>query len=488
MYGLSRRNFLKTTIGTSAALAFSNIIVNNKVLGANDLINVAVVGVRSKGAHHIKLFSKIPGVRVAALCDVDTSMLDREEQKFKDRGEKVKRYTDVRKLLEDRDIDAIVIATPNHWHSLIAIWGCQAGKDVYVEKPVSHNVWEGRKVVEAARKYKRIVQAGTQSRSDEALQQVFAYLREGHLGEIKLARGLCYKRRKSIGLVNGPQPIPETVDYNLWTGPAPLRPLMRQRLHYDWHWQWATGNGDIGNQGVHEMDMCRWALGQNKLPRRVLSIGGRFGYIDDGETANTQIAFFDYEPAPLIFEVRGLPRKAEENAMGHYRGVRVGIVIHCEDGYFAGGAGGGWIYDKKGKKIKQFTSTGGGGHQANFIEAVRARKREILNADIEEGHKSSALCHLANISYQLGQHSSPAEIATAIDFMPWLESTFSRFQAHLAMNNVNLRENKAALGPMLAFDPEKERFVKGSDYDMAYWANLMARGEYRQPFVVPEKV
>lgn len=488
MHGLSRRSFLKTTAGIGTALAFSNIIVNRKVLGANDRVHVAVVGVRGKGAHHIKLFSKLPAVQVSAICDVDTAILDREEQNFKDSGEKVKRYTDIRKLLDNRDIDAIAIATPNHWHSLMAVWGCQAGKDVYVEKPVSHNVWEGRKIIEAARKYKRIVQAGTQSRSDEALQQVFAYLHEGHLGEIKLARGLCYKRRKSIGLVSGPQPIPETIDYNLWTGPAHLGPLLREQLHYDWHWQWATGNGDIGNQGVHEMDMCRWALGQHGLPKRVLSIGGRFGYTDDGETSNTQIAYLDYDPAPIIFEVRGLPRKTDENAMGHYRGVRVGIVIHCEDGYFAGGGGGGWIYDNKGKKIKKFTSTGGGSHQANFIEAVRTRKKEILRADIKEGHISSALCHLANISYQLGQHSSPAKIATAIESMPRLESTFSRFQAHLAMNNVDLTENKAAIGPTLTVDTKKENFVQGTDYDMAYWANLMIRGQYREHFVMPEKV
>ena len=488
MEELSRRRFLGKALATGAVATFGGAVINRGAIGANDRVNVAIVGVRGKGAHHIKIFSKIPGVRVAAICDVDTAMLDREEQKIKEQGGSVKRYTDVRKLLEDKDIDAIAIATPNHWHSLIAIWGCQAGKDVYVEKPVSHNVWEGRKIVEAARKYNRIVQTGTQSRSDEALHQVFAYLREGHLGEIKLARGLCYKRRKSIGLVDGPQPIPPTVNYDLWTGPAPLVPLRRERLHYDWHWQWPTGNGDIGNQGIHEMDMCRWALGQKGLPKRVLSIGGRFGYVDDGTTANTQIAYYDYEPAPLIFEVRGLPRRAGENAMGHYRGVRIGIVIHCEGGYFAGGAGGGWLYDNKGKKIRQFTSPGGGGHQANFIEAVRSRKREMLAADIEEGHISSALCHLGNISYRLGQKASPDEIVTAIEPLPWLGGTFARFQAHLAMNDVDLMETRAVLGPMLEFDPQKERFVEGKDFDMAFWANRMLRDSYRDPFVVPEKV
>jgi len=492
MNRMTRREFVKSSMAAGSALVFSGITTKiapfAKVRGANDDIRVAVVGFRSKGAQHIKIFRKLPGVRVAALCDVDTTVLNREVKKFTDQNEKVEAYTDVRKLLEDNSIDAIVTATPNHWHSLLTIWACQAGKDVYVEKPVSHNIWEGRKMVEAARKYNRIVQAGTQSRSDEALQQVFAYLQEGNLGKILLARGFCYKRRKSIGKVDGPQPIPKAVDYDLWLGPAPMQPLRRQRLHYDWHWQWPTGNGDIGNQGIHQMDMCRWAIGQKGLPPRVMSIGGRFGYDDDGETPNTQIAILDYEPVPIIFEVRGLPRDKTSTAMDDYRGVRIGIVIQCEHGYFAGSGGGGWIYDNDGKKIKQFSSTGGGGHQGNFIQAVRSRDASSLNADILEGHISSALCHVANISHRIGTLSSPEEIQEVIKARPPAVESFERFQEHLVANQVDVSATRPVLGPWLEIDAEAERFASASEYDMEYWANQLVTRTYREPFVVPDKV
>ncbi|MHC4482951.1 MAG: Gfo/Idh/MocA family oxidoreductase, partial [Planctomycetota bacterium] len=406
MKNITRRDFVKGSIAAGAALA----LPFSRVLGANNDIRVGVVGFRGQGSGHIERFLKIPGVRVVALCDVDRDIVAREVRKFEDRNEKVDVYADVRKMLEDKNIDAISTATPNHWHALITIWACQAGKDVFVEKPVSHNIWEGRKMVEAARKYSRIVQSGMHKRSDTALPEVFEYIRQGNLGKMVIAHGFCYKRRKSIGKVAGPQPVPESVDYNLWTGPAPLRPLMRKKLHYDWHWVWPTGNGDMGNQGVHEMDICRWAIGQNELPPRVMSIGGRFGYDDDGETANTQIVFLGYKPAPIIFETRGLPRKKDDSGMDNYRSIRVGVVIQCEHGYFAGGGGGGWVYDNDGKKIKQFKGDGGGGHQANFIKAVRSRKVSDLNADILEGHLSSALCHMGNISHRLGQRQSPDEI------------------------------------------------------------------------------
>ncbi|MHC4159817.1 MAG: Gfo/Idh/MocA family protein, partial [Planctomycetota bacterium] len=353
MSKLSRRDFIKSSL----AVASMPSTVWSRVRGANDDIHVAVVGLGSilggKGKQHIEVFRRLEGVRVAALCDADRDILKDAAKRFSDDKEKVDVYTDVRKLLEDKSIDAIVTATPNHWHSLLTVWACQAGKDVYVEKPVSHDIWEGRKAVEAARKYNRIVQAGTQKRSDEGLQEAFSYIQEGNLGKILVARGFCYKRRKSIGKVDGPQAIPESVDYDLWTGPAPLVPLRRKNLHYDWHWVWVTGNGDIGNQGIHEMDLCRWAVGQKGPAPRVMSIGGRFGYDDDGETPNTQIAILDYEPAPIIFEVRGLAQKKDDTVMDNYRGVRIGVVIECEGGYFAGGGGGGWAYDNDGKKIKQ---------------------------------------------------------------------------------------------------------------------------------------
>ncbi len=484
---ISRRSFIKSTVATSTALSLSPAVLKN-VRGANDTVRIAVIGLGNKGPQHVRIFHELPGVRVAALCDVDQERLDKEKKKFTDRNESVKTFRDVRHVLDQKDIDAVAIIAPNHWHALMGVWACQAGKDVYIEKPVSHEIWEGRQLIKAARKYKRIMQAGTQARSDEALPQVFEYIHKGNLGKIKVVRGLCYKRRPSIGKVAGPQPIPKTVDYDLFTGPAPMDPLMRHQLHYDWHWQWVTGNGDIGNQGIHEIDMCRWALGQDQLPKSVISIGGRFGYDDDGETANTQIACFDYEPAPLIFEVRGLPYRKDANGMDHLRGIRIGLIIECEEGYFAGGKGGGWIYDNSNQRIKQYTSDGGSGHNANFIEAVRSRKKSDLNAPIEEGHLSTTLSHLANISYRLGHEKTAAEIKEMIKTNSLLLKTFGRFEDHLFANWVDLSKNKAVVGPRLEVDTANEAFISNSSFDSGFWANSYLRRNYRHPFVLPDKI
>jgi predicted dehydrogenase len=483
MSKVTRRDFIKSSL--AAGVTMTLLSPYSRVRGANDDIRLAIVGVGGQGSGHIDYFRKLAGVRVVALCDADKDHLDKRVEDFKKRNETVEGYIDVRKLLEDKNIDAITTATPNFWHSLVVVWACQAGKDVYVEKPVSHNIWEGRKAVEAARKYNRIVQTGTQKRSDEGLIEAFKYIREGNLGAIKWARGFCYKPRGSIGKVNGPQPIPASVDYDLWCGPADMLPLMRKNLHYDWHWVWNTGNGDIGNQGIHEMDLARWALGQKGLAPAVIGIGGRFGYDDDAETANTQIAFFDYKPVPLIFEVRGLPRKAGETGMDVYRKVtQIGVVVQCENGYFAGGDGGGWTYDKDGNKLKQFKGEGGGRHHENFIKAVRSRKASDLNADIEEGHLSSALCHMGNISYRLGQKKSTEEIKEMIKDNSELTDSFERFLSHLAANNVDLGKTPATIGPMLTMDVKKESFV-GQSADMA---NMLVKRNYREPYVIPDKV
>ncbi len=463
--------------GISLAMPFS------RARGANDDVRVAVVGIRSQGSNHINWFSQIPGVRVVAICDADKEFLDREEKKFKDRSEKVDTYIDYRKLLEDKNIDAIITATPNHWHALVTVWACQAGKDVYVEKPVSYNIWEGRQMVKAARKYNRIVQAGTQRRSDEGLDEVFQYLKQESLGKITIVRGIIYVRRDSIGKVDGPQPIPETIDYDLWCGPAPVSPLMRKSLHYDWHWVWPTGNGDFGNNGIHYIDVCRWILGKNELAPGVMSIGGRFGYIDDGETPNTQIVFLDYKPVPIIFEVRGLPRTKGDPAMDAYRDTRAGLVVHCENGYLVWGDGG-WAYDNDGKKIRQFKGTGGSGHHANFIKAVRSRKVSDLNADILEGHLSSALCHMGNISYRLGKKTPPDEIAERIKASKELTESFERFGQHLSANAVDLDQTPMILGPWLKMDAQSERFIG----DFQQEANKLVSRDYRRPFAVPEEV
>jgi len=473
MESITRRDF--TTAALLAALAPAPFA---KVRGANDDVRVAVVGIRNQGANHIEWFGNIPGVRVVAICDPDKQVLDREQQKFKKRNEKVDAYPDYRKLLEDKAIDAVVTATPNHWHALVTVWACQAGKDVYVEKPVSHNIWEGRQMVRAARKYKRIVQAGTQRRSDTGLAEAIEWIRAGNLGPMKVVYGIVYVRRGSIGRVNGPQPIPDTIDYDLWSGPAPMMPLMRKNLHYDWHWVWPTGNGDFGNNGIHFIDICRWFIGADALAPRVVSIGGRFGYVDDGETPNTQIVLCDYKPAPILFEVRGLPRAKDDAAMDEFRGTRAGVVVQCEQGHFVGG----WAYDNKGNKIKQFKRTGGSGHHANFIKAVRSRKPADLNAEILDGHLSSALCHMGNISYRLGRRATLEQIAEAVSDQSYLAESLARLEPHLRANQVDFAQTPAILGPWLNMDPHKEIFVG----DLSKEANMFLSRNYREPFVVPE--
>jgi hypothetical protein len=336
-------------------------------------------------------------------------------------------------------------------------------------------------MVEAARKYKRIVQTGTQRRSDQELMAAFDYLKQGNLGKILRARCYYFSPRGSIGKVNGPQPIPENVDYNLWTGPATMKPLMRKKLHYDWHWQWLYGNGDLGNNGIHFMDLCRCVLGYNSLAPRVISFGGKFLWDDDRETPNTQVAFYDYKPAPIIFEMRNLPRKKGDSAMdATYGNTRAYMAIECEDGYFAGG----WAYDNNGKKIRQFKVSGGGSHHANFIKAVRSRKVSDLNADILEGHLSTALCHMGNISYRLGQTASRDDIMESTKSNKELQDAFERFQEHILLNVVDVQKTPRILGPWLQMDSQTEIFV-GQFSDQA---NKYLSRNYRKPFVVPEHV
>jgi len=494
MRHITRRYFLKGSAAASATMLFTAQSYS-QVVGANDAIRVAVVGFGGRGGDHISGMLEQKGVRLVALCDADYEVLEKgkkrltEESKDKDgkvippKLQKIDTYQDVRRLLEDKNIDAITTATPNHWHSLLVVWACQAGKDVYVEKPVSHNVWEGRKAVEAARKYNRIVQTGTQCRSSPGLIEAIKWLREGNLGKIKLVRGTCYKPRGSIGKVDAPQPIPQNINYDLWCGPAPMEPLKRKRLHYDWHWVWSTGNGDLGNQGIHQMDIARWMLGYNALSPRVLSIGGRLGYIDDGETANTQVIYHDYPEAPLFFEVRGLKTAPYKPLNADMRGIGVGVVAHCEGGYLVNPSYTEcYAYDKDGKLIKEWK--GGGDHYANWIKAIRSRNHKDLNADILEGHLSSALCHTGNISHRLGEQKSPNEILEAIKSDKEKVETYQRMVEHLRENKVDIDQTRLTLGVALTMDPATEKFTG----TMADAANKLATREYRKPYVVPENV
>lgn len=479
---LSRRSFLKRSALLSASLA---ALPHARVLGANGDVRVAVIGFRSKGMQHIGSFKKLPGVRVVALCDVDSAVVEEALNKHFQADEvKPRTYTDVRKLLEDKDIDAVVIATPNHWHAPITIWACQAGKDVYVEKPCSHTIWEGQQMMRAADKYKRIVQVGMQTRSDRGVNEAFRYVHDGNLGPIEYARGIYWNLREPIGNVTEPQQPPPSVDYNLWLGPAPEAPLMRKNLHYDWHWQWPYGNGELGNNGVHLIDLATWALDLTEMPEHVLSFGGRFKFDDDGETANTHVVWYGYKPHPVFCEIRNLPRWKGEKAADNVNGHRTAIQIKCRDGSYIGYGTGGFAYDNDGKKVRQFIGDGGEAHHQNFIDAVRSRKSEQLAAGIEKGHLSAALCHLGNISHRLGEPARGAELRDAAKGNVILQEAIARFNEHLLMNHVDVVETPRMLGAALTIDPRTEQFTgEGGEQ-----ANAMLTKSYRPGFEIKEEV
>jgi len=440
MARIDRRTFIHESTRAMAGAAVGLTILRGQgsAFAANDEIGIAVVGIHGRGQSHMDAYCGMPGVRVVALCDPDTRLFaDRAKKIEQKQGQAPKCYADIRRCLEDPNVDAISIATTNHWHALATIWGCQAGKDVYVEKPASWCVREGRKMVEAAEKYGRVVQVGTQSRSSQTHRDAVARLHAGEIGQVYMARALCYKPRGSVGFKQ-PTKVPEGLDFGLWLGPGPQQPYHENLVHYNWHWFWDFGNGDIGNQGAHEMDIARWGLGKT-LPVKVFSTGGRFGYQDQGQTPNTQVATFEYDDGTqLVFEVRG-----------HYTndemGVRVGNLFYGSEGYMVSSDGfkahmgpKGDGPPKQGLQPKPVGGSGAGDHFRNFIDAVRSRKREDLNADILEGHLSAAHCHLANISYRLGR--------------------------------------------ALRFDPVKEAFIGDEQAD-----KLLTR-PYRKPFAVPERV
>jgi predicted dehydrogenase len=474
----TRRRFLQTTLAAAATITVAGTKSAPRVLGANDRLRIAVAGLNGRGSAHVGDYSKMQGVEIAYYVDPDERVLAR----YKGRGGQL--IKDIRTALDDKDLNIVSIATPNHWHALMTIWACQAGKDVYVEKPSSHNVFEGRITVEAARKYNRIVQHGTQSRSDSQWAQVVEVIRSGQLGKLLVARALCYKdggkgrsTRGNIGFARPSDP-PKELDFNLWLGPAREQPYHTNLVHYRWHWFWDFGNGDLGNQGVHQMDIARWGIPEATLPRSVFCLGGRFvgpDQKDQGEAANTQVAVLDFGPTQLIFEVRGLPSKA-------YLGQGVGNIFHLEGGTIRGGK----FYPRDSDKatalpkVKTQRGPGDGNHFANFIAAVRSRKVADLNADILEGHYSSALCHLANISYRLGKEvpMQPRPEGLERNTLEALE----RMEEHLRANGYKLDETKLRVGRALKFDARAERFVDDAE------ADKLLRRDYRKPFVVPEKL
>lgn len=475
----SRRSFLKKAALATTALSAS------KALGANDTVRVAAIGLGGQGTGNAKRMSKVPGVEIACLCDPDTQQLDKAKKAFPN----AKTTQDLRHVMDDASIDAVIVSTGNHWHVLASIWACQAGKDVYVEKPVSHNIWEGRKLVEAARKYNRIVQGGTQQRSDPFHDELKAYLDSGVLGKMKYVRCNHYGMRESIGRQEARLAPPDSVDYNLWLGPAQDEPLFRPRFHYDWHWMWNTGNGELGNWGPHILDDLRNVVFRDKiaLPKRVLAAGGRYGWDDAGETPNTHFIYYDTGDVPVIMDVHNLPRQKGMKAPDVYRRRRSSafLIIECENGYYAGGRGGGSAHDPSGKVIQKFKGDGGATHAANFIAAVRSRKSSDLKAEIEQIHYSSAWCHLGNLSWRLGQAGDlDAARAQLKNLQPWQE-VIEDLPAHLAANEVTLKAGDVRVGPMLEVDAAKETLIGDTASEEAL---ALLKREYRKGFVVPESV
>jgi predicted dehydrogenase len=430
----SRRVFLKSAGAALTAASYS------RILGANDRVHVGVVGLGGRGQAHMKAYGEIPSARIVALCDANQAAVERGQALVKrSSNEEPKGYEDMRKLFEDKNVEAVSMPLPNHWHALATIWAIQAGKDVYIEKPASYNIFEGIKMTEAARKYKKMVQVGSQSRSMPHKIKAMQLLKEGVIGKTYMSKGLCFKRRKSIGHKDD-EPTPAGLNWDLFLGPAPMRPYNELRFRYNWHWFWDTGNGDIGNQGVHEMDVARWGLGDITLPKSVISTGGKYAYTDDQETPNTQFATFDYGDKQIQFEVRGL-MTGEEGGLARRGGNIVGDLFWGSDGWMAVDGSEFTVYKgESNEKIMQEKSAGGdtNPHMSNFLEACKSRDHTKLTADIEIGAASAALCHLANISYRLGRR--------------------------------------------LNFDPAKMKFVNDAE------ADKMLTRPYRKGYVVPEKV
>ena len=492
-----RRDFFKTTLAGGAGLLLSRYSFGtpqHPIKGANDRINVAVIGLRGIGQSHISAYKRQPNdVRIAALCDCDSEYLDKELASLEKDNIKALGYRDLRKLYENRDIDAVSIGMPNYWHALATVWACQAGKHVCVEKPVSHCVWEGRKMVEAARKYNRLVQADLDSRSDNSLAAAIDYMQK-NLGKVQLVRIINYKRRKSIGKIMGPGPIPKTCDYDLHSGPIAMMPLPRKNLHYDWHWQWHTGNAELGNNGPHQLDICRWALGKTNQPRTVFSFGGRFGYIDDGNVPNTQVAWYDYDGIPVIYDSRALGEQSGIDNMDGFKGqtatgkqihhpykgdANCSIFIFCEKGYLAGSS----IYDNDGVLVKRFNEPSLE-PQFNFIKALKSGKREDLKTDILEGHLSAVISHIGNISYQTGSRVNMSELRKTAGNYKYLNDVLFGFEEHLRLNGLDPEKEEMYMGPVLNFDSQSEKFT-GTHSEIA---NLFLKDNYREPFMIPENV
>ncbi|MCC9608673.1 Gfo/Idh/MocA family oxidoreductase [Blastopirellula sp. JC732] len=482
MVSVNRRHFL----AAASAAAFTSMTSLGRSAEANDELRVVVIGVNSIGNTHLNGFPKIPGVKVVGACDCDSAVLGTRVEEFdKKFGYQLKKYEDLRRVFDDQDVDAVVVGMPNHWHGLATVWGCQAGKDVYTEKPCSHNIWEAGQMAKAAEKYDRIVQIGIQRRSFKHLQDFFQEVHEGALGKIKNVKGLYLSRRESIGRPTSQPTPPATVNHDLWCGPGSTK-LERAKYHYDWHWFWDYGNAELGNNGPHILDLCRWAVGAEEFPTAVSSIGGRYAWDDNGQTPNTHLLRYEYAKAPITFEIRDLPTATGKKDTCDYMGLSYGIVIEGEEGTYLG-FDTGKVVDPDGKTIREIkgdTGSDGGRqlHRENFVKAVRSRKTSDLNCPVKTGHLSTALCHLGNISHRTGEAVSLSSLSERIQDQPLMSDAAARMTEHLAANGVDVATAAVEMGRTLTIDPTTETFPG----DEA--ANRLLRREYRAPFVVPEQV
>ncbi|MDZ4852710.1 MAG: Gfo/Idh/MocA family oxidoreductase [Pirellulaceae bacterium] len=487
---LSRRDFVEhSIIAAAAALAtpgFSKTTTaaetnSVRAVSPNDKLRVAVIGVNGQGGNHVQEWLANPDVDLVAICDCDPAAYAKQAKKFQELGHPPKYVQDIRKLLEDKSIDAVSIATPNHWHALMSIWAMQAGKDVYIEKPCSHNVSEGRIMTQWARKLGKICQMGVQSRSMLGMRQTLEFVHSGKIGKVSVARAICYRRRDSIGLTNNAAPIPPGMDFDLWCGPASNIVPKRNRLHYDWHWVFETGNGDLGNQNPHELDKARWGIGKQELPKQVVSLGGRLGYLDNGDVANSQVTLFQWDDALIISDVRGLPIKTPVTYNLKF-GALTGAanIWHGTDGYVVSpNYTSGVAYDNDGNELGKWSSGEYQAHFANFVKAIRSRDHRDLHLDIEDGHLSSALAHLGNVSYKLGTVVPNATRPSLLSDNQHVTETLSSFEHHLGESIIDYKLTKFKLGKTLTIDPKTELATDAE-------ANQLFTRQYRHGFELPK--
>ena len=472
---VSRRRFLTAAGGFAASAA---VLRAQDVMGANDQVRVGLIGCGERGTGLAMQLQGTKNARMVAVSDPDTDHLAKVAKKL---GGKVDQIRDYRKLLERKDIDAVIIASPNFWHALHMIHACQAGKDVYVEKPVSGDAWSGRQMAAAVQRYGRIVQAGTQNRSDTGLIPALQYIKEGNIGKITAMYGTCFRNRSSIGKIDKPITPPATLDYDLWLGPAQDKPIYRPHLHYDWHWDYNTGNGDIGNQGPHELDLLAWFSGDPELPSEMYSFGGRFGWDDGGNTANMQTAAFSLNGIPCTFEVNNMWLTPTRNVDAVYKGIRTAIIVTGEKGEFRGGRGGGYVLGPDGvTKMAKFPGDAGGNHMQNFIDAVRSRRSQDLAAPISSAHKSAALAHYANISLRTGEQIPLEKIPSAIPQTELFADVIARQHKQLHDWNIDFAKVTCSVGAKVSIDP-KTGLVSGSNAIKAF--NVP---NFRKGYEVPE--